>query len=58
MRFLSSVWTLAYREWNKPTQPAEAALQPVAPPIEPIPPIEPLTSPKPSPVEPTSEDKA
>ena len=35
--FTSSVWTLAYREWNKPGQPAEAALQPVAPPIEPLP---------------------
>ncbi len=35
--FTSSVWTLAYREWNKP---AAAALQPVAPPVEPIPPIE------------------
>ncbi len=29
--FSSSVWTLAYREWNKPAQPAESALQPVTP---------------------------
>ncbi len=35
--FTSSVWTLAYREWNKP---AAAALQPVAPAAEPIAPIE------------------
>ena len=33
--FASSVWTLAYREWNKPAQPAEATLQPIAPPVEP-----------------------
>jgi hypothetical protein len=39
--FTSGVWTLAYREWDKP---AAAALQPVAPPIEPIPPIEPSTT--------------
>jgi hypothetical protein len=39
--FTSGVWTLAYREWNKPAQPADAALQPVASPIEPISPIEP-----------------
>ena len=42
--FTSSVWTLAYREWNKPAQPADAALQPVASPIEPIAPIEPPTN--------------
>jgi hypothetical protein len=29
--FSSSVWTLAYREWNRPAQPAESALQPVTP---------------------------
>jgi hypothetical protein len=39
--FTSGVWTLAYREWNKP---AAAALQPVAPSIEPIPPIESSTA--------------
>lgn len=37
--FTSSVWTLAYREWNKPAQPADTALQPAAPPIEPSAPI-------------------
>jgi hypothetical protein len=39
--FTSSVWTLAYREWTTPAAPADAALQPVAPPIEPPAPIEP-----------------
>jgi hypothetical protein len=39
--FASGVWTLAYREWTKPAQPADVALQPVAPPIEPPAPIEP-----------------
>jgi hypothetical protein len=29
--FTSSVWTLAYREWNKPAQPISSELQPVAP---------------------------
>jgi hypothetical protein len=56
--FTSSVWTLAYREWNKPAQPAETALQPVAPPIEPIPPIEPPASSNSPTLEPTPEDKA
>jgi hypothetical protein len=56
--FTSSVWTLAYREWNKPAQPAETALQPVAPPIEPIPPIEPPASSNSPTPEPTPEDKA
>jgi hypothetical protein len=41
--YMSSVWTLAYREWTKPAPPVETAMQPVAPPIEPIPPIEPPT---------------
>jgi hypothetical protein len=56
--FTSGVWTLAYREWNKPAQPAAPASQPVAPPIEPIPPIEPPTSSSPSTVESAPEDKA
>jgi hypothetical protein len=56
--FTSGVWTLAYREWNKPAQPAALAPQPVAPPIEPIPPIEPPLSSTPSTVESAPEDKA
>ena len=44
--FTSSVWTLAYRQWTQPAQPAAAVAPTVAPPIEPIPPIEPLTPPK------------
>jgi hypothetical protein len=56
--FASSVWTLAYREWNRPAQPAAPAPQPVAPPVEPIPPLEPPTPSSPSTVEPTPEDKA
>jgi hypothetical protein len=51
--FTSSVWTLAYREWNKP---AAAALQPVAPPIEPIPPIESSTAGSPPANEPPPGD--
>jgi hypothetical protein len=39
--FTSGVWTLAYREWNTPVQPAESALQPVTPPGEPLPPTYP-----------------
>jgi len=56
--FTSSVWTLAYREWNRPAQPAAPAPQPVAPPPEPIPPLEPPMSAGPSAVEPAPEDKA
>ncbi len=56
--FTSGVWTLAYREWNKPAQPAALTPQPVAPPIEPIPPIEPPTSSGPSATESMPEDKA
>ena len=56
--FTSSVWTLAYREWNKPAQPAEATLQPVAPPIEPLPPIEPVTTTPSSTGEASPADKA
>jgi hypothetical protein len=52
--FASSVWTLAYREWTQPAQPADTALQPTVPPIEPIPPIEPPPSGNP----PTSEPPA
>ena len=43
--FVSSVWTLAYREWTQPAQPATAVAPPPASPIEPIPPIESLTPP-------------
>ncbi len=43
--FTSSVWTLAYREWNGSAQLPAAGTPPVAPPIEPIPQIEPLTPP-------------
>ncbi len=39
--FTSSVWTLAYREWNDSAQLPAAGM----PPIEPIPQIEPLTPP-------------
>ncbi len=39
--FASSVWTLAYREWNRPAQPAESAVQTVAPTIEPLTPANP-----------------
>jgi hypothetical protein len=56
--FASSVWTLAYREWNKPAQPTDAALQPSAPPSEPIPPIESLGTSAPSNIEPSQGDKA
>jgi hypothetical protein len=56
--FTSSVWTLAYREWNRPAQSTVPAPQPVAPPLEPIPPLEPPMSASPSAVEPTPEDKA
>jgi hypothetical protein len=55
--FTSSVWTLAYREWNKPAQPAETTAVAVAPPIEPISPIEPPASSNPSTVESTPENK-
>jgi len=51
--FTSSVWTLAYREWNKP---AAAALQPVAPPVEPIAPIESSTPSNPPANEPPPGD--
>lgn len=43
--FSSSVWTLAYREWNGAAQLPAVGTPPVAPPIEPIPQIEPLTPP-------------
>jgi len=56
--FTSSVWTLAYRQWTQPAQPAEAALQPIAPPIEPLPPIEPATPINPPSNEPPSGDNA
>jgi hypothetical protein len=46
--FTSGVWTLAYREWNKPAQPADTALQPVAAPIEPPTPIQPPSNEPPS----------
>jgi hypothetical protein len=52
--FTSSVWTLAYRQWTQPAQPAAAALQPVAPPTEPISPAEPPTSVNPPSNEPPS----
>ena len=32
--FVSSVWTLAYREWNKPAAPIGTELQPIAPLVE------------------------
>ncbi len=51
--FTSSVWTLAYREWNKP---AAAALQPVAPSVEPVPPIESSTAVNPPANEPPPGD--
>ena len=56
--FTSGVWTLAYRELNKPAQPTALVPQPDAAPIEPIPPIEPPTSSAPSAVEAAPEDKA
>lgn len=56
--FTSGVWTLAYREWNRPALPAVPAPQPVAPPIEPIPPIEPPASSGTSSIESAPEDKA
>jgi hypothetical protein len=57
--FTSSVWTLAYRQWNSVAPPADTALQqPVAPPLEPIPPTEPPAPPAASAVEPAPEDKA
>ena len=43
--FTSSVWTLAYRQWTQPAQPATAVAPPPASPIEPILPIESLTPP-------------
>jgi hypothetical protein len=50
--FTSSVWTLAYRQWNQPA----AALQPVAPPVEPVPPIESSTAVNPPAHEPPPGD--
>ena len=43
--FTSSVWTLAYRQWTQPAQPAAAAMPPATP-LEPIPQIEPVTPPE------------
>jgi hypothetical protein len=43
--FTSSVWTLAYRQWMSPAQPATSVAPSAAPSIEPIPQIEPLTPP-------------
>jgi hypothetical protein len=55
--FTSGVWTLAYREWNKPALPAAPVSPPGIAPIESIPPIEPPASSNPS-VESTPEDQA
>ncbi len=55
--FTSSVWTLAYRDWNKPAQPAAVTAAPVAPAIEPIPPIEPPVISNPPSAESAPEDK-
>jgi hypothetical protein len=56
--FTSSVWTLAYRQWNAAVPPAATALEPVAAPIEPIPPIEPPAAVDQASVESAPEDKA
>jgi hypothetical protein len=43
--FSSSVWTLAYRQWMSPAQPATAVVAPITTPIDPIAQSEPLTPP-------------